>query len=564
MVRMVDSVYETDVLVIGGGGAAARAAIEADEFDANVIMTVKGLLGRSCCTSMAETTCNAAFGFADPEDSTEKHFEDTVIGGGYVNNQILVDIFTKEAMARVLDLERYGAIFDRSPDGKFDQRMMGGHRHKRGVYHGDRTGHEMMQALMDEVNKRKIEVLQDVMVTSLLTRGNTVIGATGLNRSNGAFMVFRANSTILATGGAGQLYIRTTNPLEKTGDGFAVAYDAGAELVDMEFVQIHPTGLQYPNTGYLVPEGLRGYGARLINAKGERYMSRYDPRLELTTRDVCARANFNEVREGRGTEHGAVYLDCTVVPRETIEIGFSDLSQYLLRFGIDMQKQPLEVFPIAHHFMGGVKINEKCETNVPGLFAAGEVAGGVHGGNRLGGNALAEIQVFGARAGRYAAERSKSSNLIPVDHVQVEKEHERIFSILKQRDGPNPIEVKRRIQQTMWDNVGVFRTEQSLSRALSDLQRIRVKDLPNLHSSVSATSYNYEWTEAIEIQNMLDVAEMVTRAALMRNESRCAHYREDHPKTDNGRWLSNIMIRKEASLMVLTKNPAVITKLRPK
>jgi fumarate reductase (CoM/CoB) subunit A len=563
MVELVDDVYQCDVLVIGGGGAGARAAIEARRHNVEVLLVVKGLFGRSGCTVMAEGGYNAAFGFVDPEDNEQHHFEDTVIGGRFLNNQKLVEILVRDAPKRVLELESFGATFDRIEPEKLDQRYFGGQRFRRTVHRGDRTGHEMMNALKEEAYRVGVEVLEEVAITRLLINDGMITGATGLDLIHGRFLLFKAKAVVLATGGAGRLYSITTNPYQKTGDGYALAYNAGAELIDMEMVQFHPTGMVYPPSasGLLVTEAVRGEGGKLYNSLGERFMAKYDPeRMELSTRDVVTRAIFREITEGRGTEHGGVYLDLTHVPDEVIEQKLGTMLKQFLDVGVDIRREPMEVSPSAHHFMGGVRTSEDCRaTTIPNLFACGEVNGGVHGANRLGGNSLAETQVFGAIAGENAAKEAKRHGYRKVDYKALEDEHERIFRF-EAGEGLLPYEVRSQLQRVMWEKVGIMRSRQSLEEALRAIAMLRSK-LGEV-TVESGLRYNLQLLAAVELDNMLLVAEMIARSALLRTESRGAHFRSDYPEEDP-RWVKNIVVAKAAEGMLVKTVEPVITKLPP-
>jgi succinate dehydrogenase/fumarate reductase flavoprotein subunit len=556
---------DTDVLVIGAGGAGARAAIEAANHNVMVTLLSKELLGKAH-TCMAEGGVNATFANVDPPDNWEVHFKDTIEGGAWINNQKLVEILTREACDRIMDLEEYGAIFDRTPEGKIMQRPFGKQTYRRTCYAADRTGHEMMVTLTEEIRRRDVDVMEEVFVTNLLAKDNQVQGAVGISFKTGSLLVFKAKATILASGGGGRVYKITSNAAQDTGDGYAVAYHAGCRLLDMEMVQFHPTGMVFPEShrGCLVTEGVRGEGGLLKNIKGERFMQRYDAkRMELAGRDVVARANATEILEGRGTEHGGVYLDVTHLPPHIIEERLPTMLEQFLDVGVDIRKEPMEVAPTAHHLMGGVEINENAETTLKGMYAAGEIAGGVHGGNRLGGNALADTQVFGKRAGENAAMFAKKSSMPIIDRSQVEKEANKISTILERKEGIRPHEIKNRLQTLMWDKVGIFRTGQELQEAVQAIEEMKAKDLPRLFVMDKHTRYNKELIETFEIENMLTIAEMIAKAALMREESRGAHFRKDFPKTDNKNWFANIYIQKKMGQMTLTKLPVVVTTLKP-
>ncbi|MDD3454691.1 MAG: FAD-binding protein, partial [Methanobacteriales archaeon] len=443
----------------------------------------------------------------------------------------------------LIDLENYGALFDRQESGVLDQRPFGGQTYRRTCYQGDRTGHEIITALKEEITRRGIETLDEVMITSLIVDEDTksVQGAMGISLKDSKPICFNAKSTILASGGAGHVYPVTSNTLQKGGDGFSIAWEAGAELIDMEQVQFHPTGMVWPESrkGVLVTEAVRGEGGILLNKDGERFMERYDPRLELATRDVVSRAIYNEIMEGRGTEHGGVYLDVTHLPDKLIEEKLETMFLQFLDVGVDIREEPMEVAPTAHHFMGGVRIDPWCRTNLKNLFAAGEVAGGVHGANRLGGNALADTQVFGRRAGISAAENALKSDL-RLNRGYVEAEEYRIKNKVREGD-LRPAEIKRRLHETMWENVAIIRDEKSLKSALSTIRSLQGEldrlDVPE------GGRFNKYLQEALEVENMLKTAALVTKSAIIRKESRGSHFRKDHPETRE-EWKKSIVLTK--------------------
>lgn len=549
---MESKIYEHDVLVIGSGGAGCRAAIEASKHNLNVLIVSKGLSFKSGCTTLAEGGYNASFGAVDCEDTPEAHYEDTLKGGAYLNDPELARILVDESSERLVELENYGAIFDRQESGEINQRPFGGQTFRRTCFQGDRTGHEMMMALKEDVLKRDIDTFDEIMITSLILdeSGNSVIGACGLSLKDSKFMIFKAKSVIMGSGGAGWLYPVTSNTLQKTGDGYSLAYDAGADLLDMEQVQFHPTGMIYPESrkGVLVTEAVRGEGGKLINAEDEMFMKNYDPRGELATRDIVARAIYNEIREGRGTKKGGVYLDVTHLPDEVIE---EKLETMLLQFqdvGVDIRNEAMEVAPTAHHFMGGIRINENGETTVKNLYAAGEAAGGVHGANRLGGNALADTQVFGKRAGEAAA-KNAINNEIESNDKFVDAEKERILKLFKDGD-IYPFEIKKELEELMWKNVAIIRNEDGLKDALMRINELKsmLKDMKVL----DITSYNKDLLDALEIIKMLDVAELVTKSAILRRESRGAHYREDFPETKD-LWKKSIVFNKAGRLRFIER-----------
>jgi len=538
---MESQVYECDVLIIGSGGAGCRAAIEVSEHNLTPLIVSKGLSFKSGCTGMAEGGYNAAFACVDPEDSPDVHFEDTMRGGGFLNDPQLVRILVDEAPDRLRDLETYGALFDRQESGLLDQRPFGGQTYRRTCYQGDRTGHEMITALKEEVIRRDIETVEEVMITSLLVEEDRVLGAMGVSIRDSTTVAFRASSTILAAGGAGHIYPVTSNTIQKGGDGFSVAWKAGADLIDMEQVQFHPTGMVYPESrrGVLVTEAVRGEGGILLNSEGERFMKRYDPRGELATRDVVARAIYTEIMEGRGTGNGGVYLDVSHLPDEVIE---EKLETMLLQFqdvGIDIRSEPMEVAPTAHHFMGGVRIDEWGRTNLRNLFAAGEVTGGVHGANRLGGNALADTQVFGRRAGIAAARNAIKSAPASIKSA-VEEEEYRIKSMVAE-GSHSPSEIRDRLHEAMWNGVAIVRSRESLESS-----RAVIQDLTTMMGDLNVpetSGFNTYLIEALELENMLVTSSMVVESALIREESRGSHYRKDFPET-RPEWLKSIVLNR--------------------
>lgn len=556
---------DTDVLVVGAGGAGSRAAIEAANRNVHVILLSKELLGKAH-TCMAEGGYNAALANVDAADTWQVHQKDTIVGGAWINNQKLVEVLVKEAGDRIFDLEEYGAVWDRTPEGKIMQRPFGKQTYRRTCYAADRTGHEMMQTLVEEVRRRNLDILDEVFVTDYLMSGGRVAGAVAVDYKTGDFLVFKAKAIVVASGGAGRLFKITTNAAQDTGDGFGAAYRIGAKLVDMEMVQFHPTGMVYPDShkGQLVTEAVRGEGGLLTNIKKERFMQRYDAKLmELAGRDVVARSIATEIIEGRGTPQGGVYLDVSHLQAKVIEERLPSMLRQFRDVGVDIRKEPMQVAPTAHHFMGGIVIDENAETTIPGMYAAGEVTGGIHGGNRLGGNALADTQVFGKRAGENAAEHARKNKALPVDKKQINAVIKSAGKFLKKKQGVRPFEIKIKLTSLMWDKVGIFRTGKEIQEAITEIERIKTNDLPRLCIMDNRTRYNREWIEALEIQNLMTVAEMVAKAALMRTESRGAHYRRDFPKTDNQNWFTNIVIGQKDGEMMFQKAPVVATVMKP-
>ena len=532
----------TDVLIIGSGGAGSRAAIEVDDAGLKATIVSKGLSFRSGCTGMAEGGYNAVFKTVDKDDSIDAHFNDTLKGGSYLNDEKLVEILVNESPKRLVDLENYGALFDRQESGEIDQRPFGGQSFRRTCYQGDRTGAELLNALKEEIIRRDIECIEEVMITSLVTDDEQVIGATGLNLKDSSLIYFQAKSVILASGGAGQLYPVTSNTFQKNGDGYAIAYRAGANLVDMEQIQFHPTGMVAPESkkGVLVTEAVRAEGGKLINSDGERFMSRYAPeKMELATRDVVARSIYQEIIEGRGTEKGGVYLDISHLDDDYIDEKLETMVLQFENVGVDIKHGPIEVAPTAHHFMGGLKINTDASSSLDNLFGAGEVCGGVHGANRLGGNALADTQVFGKIAGVSASEAAKSTDLKTNDE-QVQAEASRIEGLIKE-GSIKPKEFKNRIKSLMWEKVAIVRDEKTLNEALKQLQEMQ-KDLENLDVS-DKTQYNTDLVTALEVINMVEICILTVKSAILRRESRGAHFRSDFPETKD-EWKKSIVISK--------------------
>ena len=533
----------TDVLIIGSGGAGSRAAIEVDDAGLKAIIVSKGLSFRSGCTGMAEGGYNAVFKTVDKDDSIEAHIHDTLKGGSFLNDEKLVEILVNESPKRLIDLENYGALFDRQESGEIDQRPFGGQTYRRTCYQGDRTGAELLNALKEEIIRRDIECIEEVMITSLITDEDQVIGATGLDLKDSTLIYFKAKSVILASGGAGQLYPVTSNTFQKNGDGYAISYRAGAKLVDMEQIQFHPTGMVAPESkkGVLVTEAVRAEGGKLINSEGERFMSKYAPeKMELATRDVVARSIYQEIIEGRGTENGGVYLDISHLDDDYIDEKLETMVLQFENVGVDIKHGPIEVAPTAHHFMGGLKINPDASSSLKNLFGAGEVCGGVHGANRLGGNALADTQVFGKIAGVSASEAAKATE-IKTNDEQVQEEASRIESLIK-KGSIKPQEFKENIKNLMWEKVAIVREEKTLNEALKELQKMQ-ENLDKLDVS-DKKQYNTELMTALEVINMVEICILIVKSAILRRESRGAHFRSDFPETID-MWKRSIVINKE-------------------
>ncbi|MDA1081615.1 MAG: fumarate reductase/succinate dehydrogenase flavoprotein subunit [Gemmatimonadetes bacterium] len=575
--------YETvehDVLVIGAGGAGLRAAIEAASTGVRVGLVCKSLLGKAH-TVMAEGGVAAAMGNVDDRDDWKVHFADTMRGGQYINNWRMAELHAREAGARVNELEAWGALFDRTPDGRILQRNFGGHKYPRLAHVGDRTGLEMIRTLQDHGIHQGIDIHMEVTIVALLTDGGRVCGAFGYDRERGRFHVYKAAAVVMATGGIGRAFKITSNSWEYTGDGHALAYDAGAALQDMEFVQFHPTGMIWPPSvrGILVTEGVRGEGGILKNNQGKRFMfdnipdnyksstadnleegwkyvtgdknSRRPP--ELLTRDHVARMIMREVKEGRGSPHGGVFLDIAWI-KEHIPNAAEHIKrklpsmyhQFMQLAGIDITKEAMEIGPTTHYVMGGIRVDGDTQmSTVPGLFACGEVAAGLHGANRLGGNSLSDLIVFGQRAGEHAAKFAKANKKYTIDPAQADNAARAAlapFDRTTTADGP--FQVQEALQETMHANVGIVRNDADLRSALATINTLREKAA---NVAVRGNrNYNPGWNTALDLPSLLTVSEALTRAAIAREESRGGHFREDKPDKDPAFGTFNFVITKGA------------------
>jgi succinate dehydrogenase / fumarate reductase flavoprotein subunit len=530
--RYGHEVREHDVLVIGAGGAGLRAAITASERGLSVGVVTKSLLGKAH-TVMAEGGVAASMGNVDPDDGWQTHFMDTMRSGKFLNNWRMAEIFAKEAPDRVYELEQWGALFNRTEEGKISQRAFGGHTYRRLCHVGDRTGLEMIRTLQERTLATDARVYMETTVTRLFKNDEgRVVGALAYTRESGRFIHFKAKAVVMATGGWGRNYKVTSNSWEGTGDGAVLAFDAGAELVDMEMVQFHPTGMVWPPgvRGLLVTEGVRGEGGVLKNSEGERYMEHYDPeKMELSTRDVVARANYTEVTEGRGSPHGGVYLDITHLGYNGIMKKLPTMyEQFKNLADIDISEEPMEVFPTIHYVMGGIKVDaETCQSNVPGLFAAGECAGGLHGANRLGGNSLSDLLVFGRRAGEGAAEYVKSNGYsTEIDASQIDEEKQRVLEPLERQEGENPYELQQLVQEAMMVHANLMRNEESLQEGLEKILEVKER-VPNVKAQGS-TLFNPGWHASQDVRYLTQISEIIVRTALERKERRGAQWRLDY------------------------------------
>ena len=551
--------HEHDVLIIGAGGAGLRAAIEALSQGVTVGVVCKSLLGKAH-TVMAEGGIAAAMANVDTLDDWRAHFRDTMRGGKFLNNWRMAQLHAQEAPERVRELEQWGALFDRTENGEILQRAFGGHTFKRLCHVGDRTGLEMIRTLQDRGVHQGIDVYMECAITRLLKDGDRIAGAFGYWREQGRFVVFRAKSVVICTGGIGKAWKITSNSWEYTGDGMALAYDAGADLMDMEFVQFHPTGMVWPPgvQGILVTEAVRGEGGVLRNKNGERFMERYDPKkLELSTRDVVARSIYTEVREGRGTEHGGAFLDISHKPAEYVKRKLPSMyHQFLELADVDITKGPMEVGPTCHYMMGGIRVDaETAQSSVPGLFAAGEAAAGLHGANRLGGNSLSDLLVFGRRAGLAAAEYAKRTSTPAIDPSQTAQAEREMLLPFERSVDESPYRIHDDLQDVMQRLVGIFRNEEDLRQALSEINKLKERST-RLHVEGSRL-FNPGWHLAKDLESMLTIAEAVTRSALARRESRGAHSRIDYPGMDDTWGKMHNVVVKKADTMTLFESPVL-------
>lgn len=576
--------YEHDVIVIGAGGAGLRAAIEASAAGVKVGLICKSLLGKAH-TVMAEGGIAAALANVDERDSWKVHFADTMRGGQYVNNWRMAELHAREAPERVRELEAWGAVFDRTKDGKILQRNFGGHKYPRLAHVGDRTGLEMIRTLQDHGIHQGIQVYMEYTVITLLKDGERVVGALAYERERGRFRVFRARSVVLATGGVGRAYQITSNSWEYTGDGHSLAYHAGAELIDMEFVQFHPTGMVWPPSvcGILVTEGVRGEGGVLLNKEGRRFMfddipenyrtqtadnedegwrytqgdknARRPP--ELLTRDHVARCIVREIKGGRGSPHGGVFLDISWIAKrlpnaaEHIKRKLPSMyHQFKELAGIDITREPMEVGPTTHYIMGGIRVDSDTQmSRLPGLFAAGECAAGINGANRLGGNSLSDLLVFGKRAGQFAAEFAQRTAWGTLDEDQIQAAARKALEPFERNarmgsQAESPYDIQRDLQVMMQDLVGIVRREDELQRALEGIQKLKERSAKT--AVPGNREYNPGWHTALDLTNLLTVSEAITLSAVERKESRGGHYRDDFPEKDSAFGAVNVITSKSS------------------
>jgi succinate dehydrogenase / fumarate reductase flavoprotein subunit/fumarate reductase flavoprotein subunit len=536
----------TDILILGTGGAGLMAALHAfwREPSLDITLVSKGILGKSGCTRMVQGGYNAVL---NPNDSVQAHFEDTVKGGAFLNDQDMAWTLVEDAPRIVKELEnKIGCLFDRMPDGRIHQKAFAGQTFDRTVHVGDLTGIEIMSRLRDQIFAAGIRCLENTRGLELLTStdGKTVVGAVLLDIETGEFIAVQSKAVILATGAGPLMYQRAACAQEKAMDGIAMAYRVGAHLMDMEMVQFHPTGLVVPGSrlnGALLEEGLRGAGAHLFNGRGERYMERYDPeRKERSTRDRVSRAGFMEIMAGRGTENGGVWIDVSHLGADFVEGNFEGMRDRCLRIGFDLARERVEVAPTAHFNMGGIRINRDGFTNLEGLFAAGEDASGVHGANRLGGNGVAESTVYGARVGDAVARWVKSGTFGELKRQQIADAEAAANQFLNGSEGESPWTLRDELGKVMWERVGIVRSGEKLKHALNEISALTHR--AEKMKVAGGRAFNLTWQQALDMRNMLLASDLIARSALLREESRGAHYREDFTKMDDTNWLKNIYV----------------------
>ncbi len=549
------------MLVVGAGLAGQRAALEAARAGRSVGLLSKlhPLRSHSCA---AQGGINAAMG---PNDSVHDHVYDTVKGSDYLADQDAVEVLCREAGPTVIEMEHFGTVFNRAPDGSLDRRAFGGASYNRTIFAADRTGLALLQALFEELAREHgVRIFEEYFALDLVTRDGRAQGVVALDRKTGALESFSAAAVVMATGPYGRMYPRTTNSYASTGDGCALAYRAGAALKDMEMVQFHPTAL--PGSGILITEGARGEGGILRNARGERFMERYAPHAkDLASRDVVSRAIVTEVAEGRGFPDGTCHLELMHLGREKVETKLQEIVDFCRSFaGVDPVTEPIPVYPAQHYMMGGISTDVRAQTTLPALFAAGEAACvSVHGANRLGANSLLETLVFGKIAGREAAAaaaKSPSGGVTPADE---EKARQRLHALWDRKEGEAPARIRSDLQTTMERNVGIYRTPDALATALKDVRALRQR-YQRCYVADKSSVYNVNLLDALELENLLDLAETIVTGALDRTESRGAHVRRDFPQRNDAQWLKHILQTRGPDGPVRSYLPVTITSYTPK
>ncbi len=559
-------VVTTDVLILGAGGAGLCAALHAADAGKNIkiLLVTKAIIGKGGCSRMVQGGYNVVL---NPADSFAKHFQDTLKGGQFINNQDLTWELVTVAPQRIKEMEtQYGCFFDRNPDGTIHQKPFAGQSFDRTVHKGDLTGIEIVSRLSEQVFRRDIEYLDEHRAVELLwdKGGTRIVGALLLEVTRGEFLIAHARTTLVATGGGPTMYKLFAPSLDKSADGIALCYRAGAEMVDMEMVQFHPTGLivKGSNTsGTLLEEGLRGAGAQLFNVLGERFMERYAPEVkERATRDVVSRSSFMEITAGRGTPNGGVFIDASVMGPNFVKKNFPGMVERCRDYGFDLANERVEVSPTAHFFMGGARIDTRCLTDLDGLYVAGEDAGGVHGANRLGGNGIADSTVFGGIAGDSMAHDVIGRELAPFDERQVEeliKQMEAPFG----REGVDLYPLRETLRLSNWEKLGIIREEKGLLEGLQIIQELQEK--MNRVGVAGGKACNISWNDWLNMRNLLDVSAIVGQSALKRQESRGAHYRNDFPKKNNKEYLKNFFIKREKGETKIYERPVVLNRLKP-
>jgi fumarate reductase flavoprotein subunit len=558
---------KADILILGAGGAGLMAALRA--YDANknlnILIAAKGVLGKGGCSRMVQGGFNVVL---NPEDSHKKHFTDTLKGGQFINNQDLAWTLVTNATTVIKLMETsYGCFFDRNPDGTIHQKPFAGQSFDRTVHKGDLTGIEIISRAVDQIFKHNIRIMDEHRALDLLfdRRGSRVVGALLVDMRQGKFIVVNARVTLVATGGGPTMYKYFAPALDKSADGLALLYRSGAEMVDMEMVQFHPTGLLVKGSvvaGTVLEEGLRGAGARLYNALGERYMERYAPDAkERATRDVVSRCGYLEIMAGRAFNHGGLNLDGSHLGAEFIYKNFPGMAQRCADYGFDLGRGPVPVTPTAHYFMGGAIIDTQCRTTIDGLFAAGEDSGGVHGANRLGGNGIADSCVFGTLAGEAMAHYAPERDFLEPDPQLLEEARKRARRPFESKDGESPFSLRNELRELMWAKVGLVRNGKELKEAMDKLDEMAQR---LLHMSVSGPlPYNMKWHEWINLTNMIQVSQIVARSAILRQESRGSHYRSDFPNQDNKNYLINYVVKQVNGEPQFETRPVQLTRMVP-
>jgi succinate dehydrogenase/fumarate reductase flavoprotein subunit len=567
MSRLKFPVIETDILILGAGGAGLCAALHAADAGKKIkiLLVTKAIIGKGGCSRMVQGGYNVVL---NPADSFQKHFTDTLKGGQFINNQDLAWTLVTEAPVRIKEMEtKYGCFFDRNPDGTIHQKPFAGQSFDRTVHKGDLTGIEIVSRLAEQVFRREsVEYLEEHRALDLLwdKERSRIVGALLLDMSRGDFIIAHARTTLVCTGGGPTMYKLFAPSLDKSADGISLLYRAGAEMVDMEMVQFHPTGLIVvgSNTsGTLLEEGLRGAGAHLLNAQGERFMERYAPDVkERATRDVVSRSSFMEIMAGRGTLNGGVYIDSSVMGPEFVEKNFPGMVERCRDYGFDLAHARVEISPTAHFFMGGGVIDPACHTSLEGLYAAGEDAGGVHGANRLGGNGIADSTVFGGLAGDSMSNDVVGRELFPYDESQVTEILKRVEGPLG-REGIDLYPVRDQMRVSNWEKLGIIREEKGLREGLQAIREFKEKI--NQVGIPDARSYNILWNDWLNVRNLLDVSEIVGISALERKESRGAHYRSDFPKKNNREYLKNFFVQCQNGEPKISERPTAMNRLKP-